>query len=76
MLLHLAEIILYGFMEEESICLPNTNKIEVRNVIELSIMMIKNLSELVPHLMILLIFWIIPEKIERKQPSAIYVTII
>lgn len=47
-------------MENESICIEGANKISVRNPIELSIMIVKNLSELIPHVMILLIFWIIP----------------
>jgi hypothetical protein len=59
-LLHVAELLAYAFMENSSLCIADTNLIEVRDSIELSIMSIKNVSEIVPHLMILLIFWIIP----------------
>lgn len=38
-------------------------------------MIVKNLSELIPHIMILLIFWIIPEKINIKSQAIIYVII-
>lgn len=74
-LLHIAELIVYAFMENSSLCFQGTNKIEVRNGVELSIMSIKNMSEIVPHLMILLIFWIIPEKANRQAPTDLYVLI-
>ena len=75
-LLHIAELIVYAFMENSSLCIEGTNEIEVRNGVELSIMSIKNMSEIVPHLMILLIFWIIPEKANRQAPTDLYVILV